>query len=71
MLEIKALYIKKINKMGCVAVFKMCLSNPIQEKIMNMVRIIFGTNSGPKESALFHSLQPSSFTHTYSPQAAL
>lgn len=57
--------------MGCVALFKMCLSKPIQEKIMNMVRIIFGTNSGPKESDLFHYLQPSSFTHTYSPQAAL
>ena len=47
MLEIKALYVKKVNKMGCVVMFKMCLSNPIQEKVMNVVRIVFGTNSVP------------------------
>ena len=37
----------KVNKMGCVGMFRMYLSNPIPENIMNMVKIIFGINSVP------------------------
>lgn len=64
MLEsIDPLHSLKSNQMGGVAMFKMCISNPVQGKIMNVVEIIFGTNSIPQK--VIFPLFPSTLTYTH------